>query len=633
MKILALINRTSALTNLFSGRNAQKTNSNLLKYSIVLLFIVTQWGCGKGNPNAPVTIDPATNKHPVGWALNGSGGTHPDMYFAAPASCEGCHGKPSDPAGGISGVSCSNSGRSGIACHPSFPHVAGFAAYVRHGSVAKDVAIGVSGMAHCKLCHGSSYTGSGLAPSCIKCHNDYNTSNYAPHAANWVSGNANGLKHSTTNETNAPACAQCHLGGTYSHAPSDPAPAGTAPGCFNGTLCHNAAGHTFTVSGHQTPARSNLASCQVCHAAPASGSNPNPRFNVPKGSGVLSANGCEYCHAKPGIAHPYMWLPARGGSTTTSHVNAGAVNGSCGMCHGGTALTGGSVAYSGGIVPPSCFPAGSIDGTTCHFTKPVDDAGMTVGCGSCHGAIPEAAAEGLPNGTTAPNRAYRHTHHFSAANNLGGLTCSACHLGSGSPASTHATTTVFSPMTASVAFPSKFNESGLTAKYSPTALNTGKCENVSCHGGKITAFPAWKTTTVFNQAICTNCHLTITSAMIGATPSAYTGPYIGPFSGDNVTDPNGARNLHNFHAKFIGINTQPWSFCIKCHATPGIGHFADINSGKRLLKPGFAAATITGSGISVSSPYVNYNTTPPSSSCLAVAGCHNFPTVPRSWYK
>src|SRR5450631_980203 len=181
----------------------------ILQYGIVLLCIVTLWGCGKGNSNAPVTIDPVTNKHVVGWAANGAGGLHPTAYFANAVSCEECHGKPSDPAGGISGVSCSNPGRSGVACHPSFPHVAGFADFAKHGSVAKDVASGVTGMAHCKQCHGSSYTGAGSAPNCIACHKMTNPSSNAPHAAQWVNGNANGLKHSTTDVTNAPACAQC----------------------------------------------------------------------------------------------------------------------------------------------------------------------------------------------------------------------------------------------------------------------------------------------------------------------------------------------------------------------------------------------------------------------------------------
>jgi hypothetical protein len=582
----------------------------ILSYGIVLLFMVTLWGCSQGNSNAPVTIDPITKKHPVGWALDGTGGAHPLAYFSAPTSCEGCHGLPSDPAGGISGVSCSNPGRSGVACHPAFPHAIGFSRFDRHGNAAKDTASGVTGMAHCKQCHGSSYTGAGLAPSCVKCHNDYNASNHAPHAANWVAGNVNGLKHSTTVANNAPACFQCHAGGTYSHPAPVPAPPGTEPGCFNGTMCHNTAGHAFTYAGHMIPARSNLASCQPCHAIPASG--PNPSYTVPKNA-LLSPNGCEKCHYKvsgtpSGLAHPYMWLPGRGnpGQQSASHVNAGTVNASCGLCHGGSALAGGG---SG----PSCFsPQTSINGTTCHFTKPVDAAGITVGCVSCHGSP--------PNGVAAPNRAYRHTPHFSATANLAGLTCSACHTGFGSPLPSHATETVFSPMTAPTAIDPKFYENGLPGKYNPVG-NAGKCENVSCHGGKITPFPVWKSATALlvndgNRCAFT-CHTISTVA-----PASYAGPYIGPFSGIPISAVYG--NLHNAHANILG----PTLLCAKCHLVPGTVHWANIMLGHRTLAPGFAAGTIGGASTQI----VTY--TPGTGSCLSASvGCHGTPADPKyKWY-
>jgi predicted CxxxxCH...CXXCH cytochrome family protein len=335
-----------------------------------------------------------------------------------------------------------------------------------------------------------------------------------------------------------------------------------------------------------------------------------------------------------------MWLPGRGGSTTTSHATAGTVNVSCGLCHGGTALTGGSVAYPGGIAPPSCFPASSINGTLCHFTKPVDNQGITVGCGSCHGAIPQNAnTKGLPNGdaalgATSPNRDFRHSEHFSTTNNLAGLACSACHTGNGSGTTTHAISPI--PATAPTAIGTLFSEGASPAAYSPV---TQKCSNVSCHGTKTAAFPAWQSTVAFDQAVCINCHLTITPINQGVAPSAYTGPYIGPFSGDNISfnDPPtntipsfGYFNLHNLHARFPAAGATPWEFCTRCHEAPGIGHYASIALGKRLLTPGFAASTIRGPDI-VS--YTNNNTTPSSSSCVAVAGCHINPLTPRSWYK
>jgi predicted CxxxxCH...CXXCH cytochrome family protein len=607
----------------------------ILQLVIVLLFTATLWGCGKGNPNASLTIDPVTQKHAAGWAANGDGGAHPAAYFAAPASCKECHGEPTDKLGGISGVSCSNQGRSGVACHASFPHVAGFAAFAVHGSVAKDIAGGVTGMAHCQKCHGSSYTGD-VGPSCIACHKGTNPASNAPHAANWVTGNANGLKHSATHVSNAAACAQCHLGGanTPTSLKAHTPPAGLAPDCFNNTLCHAEAGHALPyVTGHQAAAKANLSSClPSCHAT-AAPAGVNPRYNQIKGTGVLSTAGCEGCHNKPGIAHPFMWLPGRGTTNgapnATSHSAAGSVNGSCGLCHGGTALTGGSVAYPGGIAPPSCFstPASLISGTACHFTKPVDAQGADVGCGSCHGAIPQVVPNGLPSGTVAPNRAFRHTNHFATATfNLAGLTCSACHTGVGSPATTHSTRVVFAAITAAVAIDPKFNENGLTATYSTT---TQRCTNVSCHGGKNLS-PLWKNAAVFNQALCLNCHTQ--QAAGGAIPSAYAGPYIGPFSGNQVPDLSG-NNLHNTHL-FLFNATNPALVCLKCHTAPGVGHYANIMLGKRLLTPGFAAGTIGGTGI-VS--YTFNNTTPATSSCVTIAPapageCHIDAPNPRSWY-
>jgi len=621
MKVLALTYRMSALTKLFLAGNGQKATSNLLKCGMLLLLSVTLWGCGKGNPDAPVTIDPVTKKHPAGWAANGTGGAHPDAYFNASGSCEECHGKPLDPAGGISRVSCSNPGRSGVACHASFPHIAGFAVFTKHGSVAKDLAIGISGMAHCQKCHGSSYTGAGSAPSCIGCHKETNPSSNAPHAANWINGNANGLKHSTTDTSNAPACAQCHLGGQFSHSAQSPAPAGTAPGCFNGTLCHNAVFHSLPfVAGRQAIAVANLSNCQPCHATHASGSNP--RFNLLKGSGVLNPNGCEGCHNKPGIAHPFMWLPGRGttngAANTTSHATAGTVNASCGLCHGGTALAGGGSA-------PSCFsnPVASINGTTCHFTKPVATDGSSIGCVSCHG-LP-------PDGTTAPNRAFRHTKHWALPGITANGGCDICHNGLGSGKTTHADGT---PNTSF--FSAKFrNVSTVAASYNAA---TGKCDNVSCHGlANFTALQVWKGTFPVldpaDSATCTFCHKV--SAVVAPAAGVVPVPYIGPFSGKIPVDTaaNGF-NLHQAHTGPFGV------LCLDCHNLSV--HFKSLMTGKRKLNPGDSAAAVGGAGTAVTS--YTYNGTTGTSTCFSLPNnpvtgstCHAIatplnPLNPRSWY-
>jgi len=586
----------------------------IFNYGIALLFVVTLWGCGQSNSSAPVTIDPTTNRHPAGWAVNGTGGAHPAAYFAAQASCESCHGRTNDPKGGISGVSCSNPGRSGVACHPSFPHAVGFSAYSRHGSVAKDTASGVTGMAHCKQCHGSNYTGSGSAPSCIKCHNDNNNTNHAPHAANWVAGNANGLKHSTTVENNAPACFQCHAGGAYSHPAPVPPPAGTAPGCFNGTMCHNAAGHTFTVAGHMLPAASNIASCQPCHATPASGSNPS--YTVPKNA-LLSPNGCENCHYKvsgtpSGLAHPYMWVPGRGnpGQQSASHANAGTVNASCSLCHGGVALAGGG---SG----PSCFPASPINGTGCHFTKPVDAQGVTVGCVSCHFAPPSSTA---PPTTLAPNRAYGHTNHWAIPGIATNGSCGNCHSGSGYGTAVHADGT-----TQTSAMPAKFqNVAGTSASYDSA---TGTCSNVSCHGQFGFAFQPWTDTlsVIFDPfdptvETCTNCHLLDNTLQPSATGVPTPFPYIGPYSGKNTG--GGYLNLHFRHVQAFGKK------CTDCHVLTV--HFNSLMQGRRFLQRGFAAPSV---GNNITS--YSYNSTTGISSCsTSLNGCHIVtPINGNDWYQ
>lgn len=603
----------------------------ILQYGIILLCIVTLWGCGKGNSGAPAAIDPATKKHVIsGWptpdAITGlpPHATDATGYYAQPDSCKECHG--ADLSGGISKVSCGK-------CHNTpFPHGQGFAAFNAanvspHGTSAKSAVGGLmAGMAYCKKCHGADYNGRSSAVSCIGCHRQTNPSTNAPHAGKWASYllNARGLNHSSVAESNAPACAQCHANKANLSDAGKARVAGFATpgvgGCFDNSLCHNQAGHTFTWVDHMVPARSNLASCQSCHATPSSG--PNPVFNkIPSNDPALTPYGCETCHfnsttgTRTGLAHPYMWLPGRGSaSATASHTNAGNMLVSCGLCHG-------AILNGAGGVAPSCMST-SINSTACHFTTPVN-AGGTVGCKSCHGNPPDSASA-----TAAPNRAYRHTSHFA---NIASLTCDACHSGYGSGTISHATKVVFSAVTASVAIPSKFNESGATASYSSV---TGQCTNVSCHGGKPNltygpplAWLRWKNTAVFDQTNCYNCHLQRVGSDPGLTEAAYraavvagTRPYIGPFSGKPAS--SGNQNLHFEH--FFQVPLGVPGTCLACHKDPGAGHFTNVMSGHRDLPRGFAAGTVGGltTNISIYDPGTSSCTT-------ASASCH---PGTRTWY-
>ncbi|BDU74380.1 hypothetical protein [Mesoterricola silvestris] len=191
-------------------------------------------GCSSTAADKAATLNPTTGAHPANWQT-----THWAEYLKNPDGCKPCHGSTTDTAaaGGTSGVSC-------FGCHhPNGPHhPAGWADPAQHGRLgAQGAPNGATyfqgkGFASCTPCHGSDYTSPvGITPSCTSCHTK------APHPSKpWQSGlsplNPN---HDKTDYANASECVKCHaLGANSDITPQPPAPAGTTPGCFNGTLCH-----------------------------------------------------------------------------------------------------------------------------------------------------------------------------------------------------------------------------------------------------------------------------------------------------------------------------------------------------------------------------------------------------------
>jgi len=208
------------------------------KRSIVGIFLAAAatlvfLGCSGSASQAP-SQNTTTGVHPATWTQD-----HWSAYLKDPASCATCHGSTTDPAqaGGISKVSC-------FGCHhPNGPHhAAGWADPAQHGRMgAQAVPNGEfgflgTGFVACTQCHGSTYTNPiGIAPSCESCHTT------APHPAKpWMdAANPINPNHDQTDQANASECVKCHaLGANSTIQPKTPAPAGTAPGCFNGTLCH-----------------------------------------------------------------------------------------------------------------------------------------------------------------------------------------------------------------------------------------------------------------------------------------------------------------------------------------------------------------------------------------------------------
>lgn len=188
-------------------------------------------GCA-GKAGGAIPFSETKGEHPATWI-----GTHWAEYVKTPDQCGTCHGSTSNAAlaGGIAKVSC-------FSCHTNgVNHPAGWADPGQHGRLGAQLApvadvAGVppamAGFAHCAKCHGSTYD-NGLAVSCKSCHLK------APHPDKpWLG--ALGLpNHTQTDIGNAPECAKCHLAGANSTMkPLTTPPAGTAPGCFNETLCH-----------------------------------------------------------------------------------------------------------------------------------------------------------------------------------------------------------------------------------------------------------------------------------------------------------------------------------------------------------------------------------------------------------
>jgi predicted CxxxxCH...CXXCH cytochrome family protein len=529
-----------------------------IKIITVLCGAAALFACSNGNSNGPL-VD-STGKHPADWleqhwvvynsttpgAAKLVGKRVGDAVTVSNSPCAECHG--SDLSGGISKVSCfSAQAQNGQQCHATtLGHPDGWDNATQHGKSGAMAAPAISsGFAYCTKCHGSDFKGgTGKAVSCLSCHTT------APHPKKpWRGTTTSGTNHVNTNTANAAECAKCHLNGAnlVGQQIGVIAPAGTAPGCFNGTLCHDTgvAPHPtnagfLSPAAHGPLAKANLAICQACHATPASGSNP--QFNVPRNNMV---NGCESCH-KINTAHPTPWLPDRGGITgtpfnrpnTTTHASAGNLATACAICH----VTNGTTGAAAGVPPcMSCHTASSP------VTTPT-------GCTSCHASSPTSGAHGK---------------HLGLPN----VTCQACHFGAGAtgdintPAigrANHAlSTTAFMALLAIDPASNSY-----LAKTGAFSLNPDKtCSSVRCHGGQTT--PAWTAVpgTIVVNTDCLKCH-----EQVGNTPQI---PQFNSFFSGSF----GLVNLHQFHLLQTNPGTVRPVFCTDCHNTASLTnqqHFGSL---------------------------------------------------------
>jgi len=292
-----------------------KRTRNLRKAwpGVALLFAGALFaaGCSTGNSGSGLNLITPGGSHPAGFAS-----THPSLILSSSDTslCQPCHGDALD--GGIAKVSCFSTSRNGVACHHFSPT---WGDPTEHGASAKR-APGNSSFIVCRTCHGNDFSGGGSGVSCFDCHGVS-----APHPSRpWI-GTSPAVTHTNTDSVNAAVCIDCHAGGANTdppHPPPTPAAAGTAPGCFNGTLCHNSAvpagthatgwlnsdnatgfhglfvgtitcGNCHPISGHPT--------CTTCHFND-SGSRVSGSFTHVDpidnhGGGQVSVgNICENCH-------------------------------------------------------------------------------------------------------------------------------------------------------------------------------------------------------------------------------------------------------------------------------------------------------------------------------------------------
>jgi len=191
--------------------------------------------------------------------------------------CTECHG--GDLLGGISRVSCMSNPS---ACHHGTiaDWVAAGSATQQHGVSAKR-APGSSGMYACQICHGTNFAGTASAPTCLNNAACHGAGVASPHPSKWLNSTGGTFNHDSTNTGNAPVCYGCHAYASPPNpnnpvVPTSPAAAGTAPGCFNGTMRHNQAAAPHTTGSawlgvgtgfHGTDAKADLTFCQGCHGS------------------------------------------------------------------------------------------------------------------------------------------------------------------------------------------------------------------------------------------------------------------------------------------------------------------------------------------------------------------------------
>jgi predicted CxxxxCH...CXXCH cytochrome family protein len=529
----------------------------------VAAVLFSLWGCSKANDGG---ILDASGKHPANWvAVHGDffrtiPGAVDNAGTAASTRCTECHGN--DLKGGISKVSCFSTAFGALTCHF---HPAGFRDPANHGATAKGAGT-FKGLVTCQGCHGSGYTGGFLSNvSCFSASSPVDPAFTchgvpAPHARAWATSVTS--DHSTTDQSNAPQCAPCHAGGgslTTLPKPVAP-PAGTPPGCFNGSLCHYAIGHP---AGWADPAQhgaaaksqpgtsSGFPSCQSCHGA-------DLRGGIAGVSCFLASTAAGSCHVRSGTATPtgaphaqVPWILPGLTHTSTVDDTQGLNAALCAQCHLHGNLLRVPILNSYASGTPGCFnatlchdqnvghPAGWADPTRHGATAKAD---LTF-CQRCHSNNPLGGAGSNPR------------FNVPLGNLVNG--CEDCHA----PFAAHPPV-----LQIPAAFGVINNPDPLGTKWyrHRTSTNFGACNR--CHGANLDGVGA-----VPGAPSCTSCHRSGLPTTLKNCTSCHGKPPVGTVY----------PNIASAHPAHTTLNVA--DLCGECHL--GFGSGTLLHFQKAALQP------------------------------------------------